>query len=139
MKIDLVWQKVWDAEDQRYAEWVRDLVGESGIYVIRSSQTGAIKYVGESHSGKLYQTLTRHFQQWNDRHEVNAMGGRRGGPVYDRSRVDVAAVLCAPGEAVTLQYALIQELGPVDNIVTGDAGLDVSDGADEDGDEEIPF
>lgn len=50
-----------------YPDWVRDLRGKSGVYVIRE-RTGdgdaEIVYVGESHSSKLYETLTRHFQEW---------------------------------------------------------------------------
>ena len=45
---------------ERYPDWVRDLKGKSGVYVIR--QGGDTVYVGESHTDKLYETLTRHFQ-----------------------------------------------------------------------------
>lgn len=49
-----------------YPEWVRALKGKSGVYVIR--ERGEVVYVGESHAGRLYETLTRHFQ--TVRHEA---------------------------------------------------------------------
>ena len=58
----------WAPETQ---QWVRALKGKSGVYVIREQtrdDDAAIVYVGESHSGKLYETLTRHFQ--TVRHEA---------------------------------------------------------------------
>jgi hypothetical protein len=54
-----------------YPEWVRALKGKSGVYVIRETQrdgSSEIVYVGESHTARLYQTLTRHFQ--SVRHEA---------------------------------------------------------------------
>ena len=43
-----------------YPTWVRSLRGTSGVYVIREID-GPIVYVGSS-IGRLYETLTRHFQ-----------------------------------------------------------------------------
>lgn len=51
----------------RYPEWVRDLHGKSGVYVIRDLEGGATQYVGESHKGRLKKTLLRHFQKWTRR------------------------------------------------------------------------
>jgi hypothetical protein len=54
-----------------YPPWVRALKGKSGVYVIRELKrdgSSQIVYVGESHSGRLYNTLTRHFQ--SVRHEA---------------------------------------------------------------------
>jgi hypothetical protein len=54
-----------------YPAWVRALRGKSGVYVIREQQRDGsvpIVYVGESHTRRLYQTLTRHFQ--TVRHEA---------------------------------------------------------------------
>ena len=48
-----------------YPQWVRDLKGKSGAYVIR--ERGETVYVGSS-VGRLYDTLTRHFQ--TVRHEA---------------------------------------------------------------------
>ncbi|HJL20438.1 MAG TPA: hypothetical protein RMH99_32525 [Sandaracinaceae bacterium LLY-WYZ-13_1] len=46
-----------------YAPWVRDLQYRCGVYVIRDADTREILYVSESHTGRLYATPTRHFQQ----------------------------------------------------------------------------
>jgi len=51
-----------------YPEWLRNLRGSSGVYVIRDARTSEVLYVGESHSGRVYETLTRHFQEV--RHEA---------------------------------------------------------------------
>jgi hypothetical protein len=54
-----------------YPAWLRALKGKSGVYVIREIKrdgSSPIVYVGESHTGRLYQTITRHFQ--SVRHEA---------------------------------------------------------------------
>jgi hypothetical protein len=59
------------ASGEPYPAWVRALRGKSGVYVIREQQrdgSAPIVYVGESHTRRLYQTLTRHFQ--TVRHEA---------------------------------------------------------------------
>jgi hypothetical protein len=50
-----------------YPQWVRDLKHKSGVYLIRDADTRELLYVGSS-SGRLYDTLTRHFQ--SVRHEA---------------------------------------------------------------------
>jgi hypothetical protein len=50
-----------------YPQWVRDLKQKSGVYLIRDATTHELLYVGSS-SGRLYDTLTRHFQ--SVRHEA---------------------------------------------------------------------
>ena len=50
-----------------YPVWVRALKGEAGVYVIRDADTHEVLYVGSS-TGRLYDTLTRHFQ--TVRHEA---------------------------------------------------------------------
>jgi len=52
---------------ERYPDWVQALRGKSGVYVIRERDADGrpiVVYVGESHSNRLYDTLTRHFQEW---------------------------------------------------------------------------
>jgi hypothetical protein len=36
--------------------------GQNGVYVVRLRETGEILYVGESHTGRLWKTMLRHFQ-----------------------------------------------------------------------------
>lgn len=91
----------------RWADWVRALRGKSGVYVIRSGPgAGRVHYVGESHSGKLRDTLQRHFQRWK---------GETAGPTYDATRVQVAVEVCDPKSAIERQNQLISELDPADN------------------------
>lgn len=55
------------ASREPYPQWVRDLKGASGVYIIRERDSREIVYVGSS-VGRLYDTLTRHFQ--TVRHEA---------------------------------------------------------------------
>ena len=50
-----------------YPEWLRRIRGSSGVYIIRE-RGGPIVYVGVSVANRLYETLTRHFQEV--RHEA---------------------------------------------------------------------
>lgn len=104
---------------------------QSGVYVIREKSTRRTVYVGESHSGKLYATLTRHFQEWR---RGKAFWGNAGfaskahdpGVTYERGDVEVAVILTSDEEARDAQDALINEFRPRDN-VTGN------------GDDDVPF
>ena len=108
------------AED--YPEWVRALKGKSGVYVIRELDENGepvIVYVGESHTDRLYDTLTRHLQQW--RRWKGFWKGQYGqghdpGLTYDRDGVDVAVRVVPPEEAIDLEARLIRKLVPRDNI-----------------------
>ena len=80
--MSLRFRSVVDRRDiLRYAPWVRELKDRNGVYVIRDALDGDVYYVGESHSGRLYSTLTRHFQFWD---------GYTAGTTYDRDGVEVA-------------------------------------------------
>lgn len=90
------------------AEWVRELKGKSGVYLIREKNgflffAGEVLYCGESHSGRLYSTLLRHFQHWT---------GKTAGPTFPVSKVEVAIVRCPASRALDLQNALIAEYRP---------------------------
>lgn len=54
-------------DGDRFAAWLDVAKGKSGVYVFRGAWSGAVHYVGESHSGNLYRTITRHFWTWADR------------------------------------------------------------------------
>lgn len=95
------------ADGEGFAAWVRRLRGRSGVYVIRTLRGRAL-YVGESHTGRLYETLTRHFQRW---------GGKTSGPTYSRSAVKVGVRVCPPSSAVAAQNRLIRRLSPEDNTI----------------------
>jgi hypothetical protein len=107
---------------EAYPDWVRALKGLSGVYVIRElDQNGdsRVVYVGESHTDRLYDTLTRHLQQW--RRWKGFWRGQFGeghdpGLTYDRGAVEVATRVVSPEEAIKLEAKLIRKYSPRDNI-----------------------
>ena len=111
------------ARGEPYPEWVRALAGKSGVYVIRevdADGSAEVVYVGESHTGRLYNTLTRHFQTW--RRWKGFWRGQYGeghdpGLTYDRSRVEVAARITSPTDALDEEARLIRRLKPRDNLI----------------------
>ena len=93
------------------ARWLSALSGRkaSGVYVIREKGIiwTPILYVGESHTGALYKTILRHFQNWT---------GKTAGATYPRTKVEVAVIRTADKTALERQNKLIAELDPRDNI-----------------------
>lgn len=90
----------------------------SGVYAI-IDDVGQVLYVGESHTGRLYDTITRHFRSWRIDPRQDAQGRRRGGTTYDRRAVQVAYLITNADEAQAQQYAEIQRLQPRDNTNDG--------------------
>jgi len=83
--------------------------GASGVYVIKGPGMwiDEVLYVGESHTGNLRKTLTRHFQRWK---------GKTAGPTYGRRKVRVAVLqMKNRGKVVAVQNALIKRFSPRDN------------------------
>jgi hypothetical protein len=112
------------ATGERYPDWIRALDGKSGVYVIQELQrdgTAETVYVGESHSGRLYDTLTRHFQSWrrSKRFWSGQYGGQGHDPglTYPRHRVTVAARVLSPARAMAEETRLIARLRPRDNLL----------------------
>lgn len=99
----------------RYASQLRDLrqVRASGVYAIYAKR-GALLYVGESHTDRLYDTITRHFRKWRIG-PGDALGRRRGGTMYKREDVRVAFIITEKAAAAGIQYAEIQRRKPRDN------------------------
>jgi hypothetical protein len=108
---------------ERYPAWLREHKGASGVYVIRertSEGKPVVVYVGQSQTGKLYETLTRHFQQWR-----RSKGYWRGqyaeghdpGLTFDRNRVEVAVRVTDAADALDEEARLIRRLRPRDNII----------------------
>lgn len=126
----LVWQSPSRGRGQRgFADWVRALVDENGVYLIRLTGTDEVLYIGESHRGRLYDTMTRHLQNWN---------GFGSGPSYHPERVDVAVLVVEdPEDAIRLQYELIMQYQPVDNQKDGRSIFMRVDA--EPDEEEVPF
>lgn len=96
---------------------------ESGVYAIIDLRTRVVLYVGESHTGRLYDTITRHFRRWK-RNPKNSQGRRRGGTTYSRFSVLLAMTITDASEAQDRQYEEIQRLNPRDNKVDGSATVE---------------
>jgi hypothetical protein len=100
---------------------VRKLIGFSGVYAIRERRFfgNVIVYVGESHTGRLYKTLTRHFQSWSRGKKfwrgVYQPDQTDPGHTYDRGSCDVAWETCTAKRAAVLQAEWIESLRPRDN------------------------
>ena len=110
------------SDGDAYAPWVAELEGRSGAYVIRDASTREVLYVGESHSGRLRKTLTRHFSAWG--RSKTFWEGVFADPstadpgfTYDPRAVVVAVELTEPDDAIARQNVLIQRLRPRDNTI----------------------
>jgi len=77
-----------------------------GVYLIKSKQTGEIKYVGHS-TTNLKRTLYRHFQNWNDRAQERY--------VYDKNRYLIRVIETTSKRAPELEKYLIAKYNPKDN------------------------
>jgi len=100
---------------ENFPAWVRELRGKSGVYVIEDTRAHATLYVGESHTGRLYETLTRHVQRWNlpEAHS------------YPRETVSVAVrIVDDPRDAPALQREYIASYAPRDNVYDTQQDLD---------------
>ena len=101
----LKWRSPVSPDGGGFADWLSALrsQGHSGVYLIRDARTREVVYVGESHTGRLYETLTRHLYAWN---------GKGSGPSYHPEVVEVAVIVAETplDDPVADQYALIQEL-----------------------------
>lgn len=125
-------RRAWSAwrspvgEDGRFALWLRELTNRSGVYAIRAKRghgRGQVLYVGESHTDRLYSTITRHLQTWERRNRFwarynRAEGGEKPGQVYDRDAILIAVHLTPGGRAMEEQAHAIDRLRPRDNEVT---------------------
>jgi len=107
------------ARGDPYPQWVRDLKGESGVYVIRERDSREIVYVGSSQN-RLYDTLTRHLQTWRRFKgfwKNQYAEGHDPGLTYDRGDVEVAVRITRASDALDEESRLIQRLRPRDNLI----------------------
>jgi hypothetical protein len=113
------------ASGEPYPDWVRMLKEKSGVYIIREIQddgTTETVYVGESHTGRLYQTLTRHFQTWRRAKkfwtgQYTGSQSHDPGLTYDRERITVAVRVLPAARALAEEARLIARLRPRDNLL----------------------
>lgn len=102
-------------EGRAIAQWVKALKGKSGVYLIREPGFfGSVLYIGESHTGRLYSTLLRHFQHWT---------GPTAGPTFPVSKVEVAVIRTPTAKAIELQSSLIAEYRPELNVADKPKGF----------------
>lgn len=102
-----VWRRVLDPKNpKRYAAWLRKLRNKNGAYAFRDVD-GGVLYVGESHSKKLYGTITRHFQHW-----TGPTAGIKSDPRFIECRVKVTRF---GRTAVNLQNLWIKRYDPLLN------------------------
>jgi excinuclease UvrABC nuclease subunit len=104
-----------------YPAFIRALDGKSGVYAIRRAGLlfTTVLYVGESHTGNLYKTLTRHFQSWHrgpKRWFVGQYAPAQTDPGHTYEREPAVEVrVQVSRRAVALQTKWIRELKPRDN------------------------
>lgn len=118
----LTYRSVGESGDP-YPQWLQRARGKSGVYVIRERDTNdepVIAYVGQSSTGRLYETLTRHLQTWRRwkgfwRGQYGA--GHDPGLTYDRGSVEVAVKVTASSRALDEEARLIRRLQPRDNVI----------------------
>lgn len=108
---------------ERYPDWLHALKGKSGVYVIRERRANGrpvVVYVGQSNTGRLFETLTRHLQTWRRWKGFWAgqyAEGHDPGLTYDRARVEVAVRVTSPEESIDEEARLIARLRPRDNVI----------------------
>lgn len=114
----LVYRRV-GVRGEPYPQWVRDLKGKSGVYLIRDADTHELLYVGSS-TNRLYDTLTRHFSIWR-RWKLYWKGqyaqGHDPGLTYRRDSVEVAVRITRADDALDEEARLIRRLRPRDNVL----------------------
>lgn len=108
-----------------YPDWVRALDGKSGVYILRETEddgTTETVCVGESHPGRLYQTLTRHCQTWRRAKkfwtgQYTGSQSHDPGLTYDRERITAAVRVLPANRALAEEARLIARLRPRDNLI----------------------
>lgn len=118
-RIRLRFASVGDPGDA-YPAWVRTLRDRSGVYAIRERDDRGrpvLVYIGESHTDRLYQTLTRHWQTWRRVGIGRRESAHDPGVWYERARCEAAVLVTTADRAQCLQDALIEYLAPRDNLV----------------------
>jgi hypothetical protein len=101
-----------------YPAWLAPFRNASGVYLIKVDRR--LVYIGESHTGNLLRTLTRHFSTWKRSKlwwaGLNRGHGEEPGATYPRARCTVAVEVTAPDAAPLREAELIARLAPRDNV-----------------------
>lgn len=113
------------ATGEPYPQWLRALAGKSGVYILRETQRDGsteVVYVGQSSTGRLYQTLTRHFQTWRRAKkfwsgQYTGSQSHDPGLTYDRAQISVAVRVVPAARALAEEARLIARMRPRDNLL----------------------
>lgn len=95
-----------------YPVWVSETRGRNGVYAIKDR--GTLVYIGESHSDRLYETMTRHFQHWRGT-------GADSHPSYTRGECTASVLITSAASAPTIQAHEIATRAPRDNVYETEA------------------
>ena len=120
----LTWHWIGSDGDP-WPEWLRAYKSQCGVYAIRES--GRVVYVGSSKK-RLYDTVSRHFQQWGRKKKfwrgLRGGAGHDPGMVYQRGKCQIAVYTVACGGELAEEAALIARYKPRDNLVQSPDGLE---------------
>lgn len=114
-------------DGERWPAWLHAFEHACGVYSIRDKASGSVLYVGSS-KNRLYDTITRHFQQWGRKkkfwkgYKSGRGAGHDPGMTYSRSRCEVAVRVVSCGEQLDEEGRTIQRLKPRDNLVMDPSG-----------------
>ena len=104
----ITWRPLWSIEKGYNASLRAAAIGQNGCYAVRDYKK-VILYVGESHTGRLWRTMLRHFQGM----ESGKFEARNEWVWSDRETVQVQLWITRTGaEAMDLEVSLIQRLNP---------------------------
>lgn len=106
---DSEWFAIDGKKGQRYPAAMPPM-GISGVYAIADAD-GKVLYVGESHSGRLRDTLSRHWREWSC--DGNC-------PTYQRGRIQVAWYRTHARDTLDVEAYLITHYQPEDNELVPD-------------------
>jgi len=117
----------WFYRNGEYNPAIRSAArGANGVYGFRERKSGIILYIGESHTGRLWKTMIRHFHALDSFEEVGEWTHE------NRSSVQVKLWLTRTGDdAVELEADRIRRHRPL--------MVERIPGDEEDEDEEAPF
>ena len=130
----LRWAWFWEP-GRGYNPRVRELAaGAHGCYAFRDG--AEVVYVGESHTGRLWKTLLRHFQGM----QSGKFEDRREWVYQYKDAVEVSLWLTRTGQqAMDLETELIERYQPTNRSETYQPDWDLIMGRARDDEEEAPF
>lgn len=128
------WTWFWSPE-RGYNPALRKVAqGQNGCYAVRD-QNRTVLYVGESHTGRLWRTLIRHFQGLSS----GKFEARNEWVWTDRDSVEVQLWIRLSGQAaMDLEAVLIERLRPTNESLSYHRDFDLLMGRTKD-DEPVPF